>query len=220
MEQTLNSPKHVLAVPDGSRRWAEKHGRPRFEGHLEGAKRFREISKSALEMGIPYFTFWAASYNNLTKRSHSEVQALFSLLRHELEAENTLSDMLEGKVKFRVIGDWFEAKHDTYLLDVIRHLERKTRDFSQHHLTLLFGYNGTAKELGIMRSALPPVDLMIRTASCEEGPNWTHNSCGLMALLADDGRLYSPPTFWPDFTTDRFRKVVEEFSKVSRRHGA
>ncbi len=219
MEQT-QLPVHVAIIPDGNGRWAKERNLSRSEGHYEGAKRFREISKSALEMGIPYFTFWAASYNNLTKRSHSEVQALFSLLQHELETENTLSGLLEDKIKFRVVGDWFEVKHDTHLLDVIKHLERKTNNFSQYHLTLLFGYNGTAKELEIMRSALPLVDLMIRTASCEEGPNWTHNSCGLMTLLANDGRLYSPPTLWPDFTTDRFRKVIEEFSRVSRRHGA
>ena len=68
-----NLPKHIVVIPDGNRRWARSRGLMAFLGHEEGAKRLEEILEAALDLKIPYFTFWGTSLDNVTKRSKEEV---------------------------------------------------------------------------------------------------------------------------------------------------
>ncbi len=245
MEQT-QLPMHVAIIPDGNRRWAKERGKPGFEGHLEGAKRFREISKTAFEMGIRYFTFWGASIDNLEKRSPEEVRFLVELLKEELGNGRFLRECLENKIRFRMPGMWHEILKDEALFRIVANVEGKTCCFNGRHLTLLFGYSGeqemieaisdlceSAKDgfnypkinAGWIKSFLrtcflPPVDLVVRTGACEEGPNWSHNSSGFMIWLVTDAKVYSPPTLWPDFTVEMFRQTIADYSKAPRRFGA
>ncbi|MDP3995852.1 MAG: undecaprenyl diphosphate synthase family protein, partial [bacterium] len=63
-----NIPEHVAIIPDGNRRWARKRGLHPWVGHEVGAKKFEKVLEKALELKIPYLTFWAGSWDNLTKR--------------------------------------------------------------------------------------------------------------------------------------------------------
>ncbi len=243
MEQT-QIPQHVAIIPDGNRRWAKERGKPGFEGHIEGAKRFREVSRAAFEMGVRYFTFWAASEDNLRNRSITEVVQLVSLFRQELEKRHTLDNCLKNGIRFRTLGSWNRVANNERLLNAIRALQERTEKFDQRFLTILFGYSGVQEieeavkrvcklppgslerfNVEVLKSALwthalPSVDLVIRTGACEEGLNWSHNSSGFMMLLAANAKTFSPPTFWPDFTVEMFRQTIADYSKSSRRFGA
>lgn len=243
MEQA-QLPLHVAIIPDGNRRWAKERGRPGFEGHIEGAKRFREISRVAFEMGVRYFTFWIASEDNLRNRSAIEVSQLVSLFRQELERGQTLSNCLKNKIRFRTLGSGHRIVNNQRLLDAILALQERTKEFDQRFLTLLFGYSGVREMVEAIKTVcklppgrierfdeevlkkalwtrdLPPVDLIIRTGACEEGPNWSRYSSGFMMLLAANAKTYSPPTLWPDFTVEMFRQTIADYSKSSRRFGA
>lgn len=243
MEQA-RLPTHVAIIPDGNRRWAKERGRPGFEGHIEGAKRFREISKAAFEIGIRYFTFWAASEDNLRNRDIAEVAQLVLLFRKELEKWQTLNNCLKNKIRFRVFGRGHRIVNDDRLPSTITALQERTKEFDQRFLTILFGYNGVHEMVEAVKMVwrfpsnniehfdedalrralwtrdLPPVDLIIRTGSCEEGPNWSHGSSGFMMLHAANAKTYSPPTLWPDFTVEMFRQTIADYSKSSRRFGA
>lgn len=240
MQLIQNLPPHVLVIPDGNGRWAEKRGLSRSEGHHEGVKRFREISKTAFDLGIPHFTFWAASVDNLVKRNPMEIKVLVSLFRHEIEDRNTRDSFIKNQVRFRVIGKWHEILGDNKLLDSIQLLQDRTREFNKHFLTIFFGYCGESevdeaeriiyrqqpKHLnpGFFREALwtrdlIPVDLVIRTAA--EKTNWTHNSAGILnPWLTPDSQIFSPRILWPDFLPDIFRQTVIDYSKITRRFGA
>ena len=246
METIQNLPRHVAIIPDGNRRWANERGRPGFEGHIEGAKRFHEVVGAAFEMGLPIFTFWAASVDNLTKRSPKAVAGLVSLLKQELSDESTLQMCCENEVRFRMSGEWDEILENDELSRLVTNLERRTLGFKKCHLILQFGYSGKREMLQAIKDLcdsalekrwlsssdineelvskflgnLPPVDLLIRTGACEEGPNWSHNSSGFMMWLAADAKVFSPPTFWPDFTVEMFRQTIADYSKTSRRFGA
>jgi undecaprenyl diphosphate synthase len=135
-------PRHISVIPDGNRRWAAKHGLPPFEGHRRGIQNFRDISESALDMGIEFFTFWAASEDNLLKRNPLEVNFLVSLLCKELENERTLKECQKRQVMVKIPGRWDEILKNERLLRAITAIERETRLFRKHCLTLLFGYDG------------------------------------------------------------------------------
>ncbi len=250
MEQA-RLPRHIAIIPDGSRRWAAKHGLPAFEGHRRGVQNFRDISESAFDLGVGYFTFWAASEDNLIKRSPLEVQFLVSLFCEELEGKRTLEECLEREVRVSVLGRWDEILKNERLLRAVTAIERRTLLFEiferKHHLTLYFGYSGKQEMLRVIKDLydsvlegrwlsssediseetinkflgnLPPLDLVIRTGACEEGPNWSHNSSGFMMWLAADAKIFSPPTLWPDFTVEMFRQTVADYSGIPRRFGA
>ena len=93
--------RHVFVIPDGNRRWALAKGKMPWEGHSEGRKRFHDVSEAAFKAGIPYFTFWAASEDNLTKRDPLEIKFLIELLRSELE-DSIAEKLHRDKVRLRV----------------------------------------------------------------------------------------------------------------------
>lgn len=240
----MNILRHVAVIPDGNRRWAEREGKHHTWGHQRGVIRFREVSTAAFKMGISHFTFWAASEDNLRKRIPEEVQMLVLLLKTELGLRDTLRNCQENKINFRVIGSWNDILRDDELLHLIQFLQGKTKKFEHRFLTVLFGYSGIQEMVEAVKEAcqyprkrpecldeevlrrtlwtrdLPPVDLLIRTGACEEGPNWNHNSSGFMMLLTTNAKVFSPPTLWPDFTAEMFRQTVADFSKTPRRFGA
>lgn len=239
-------PNHAFFIPDGSGRWAEQHGRFRSEGHQKGTERFHEISRAAFEMGIRYFTFWAASRENLKKREDREIVTLILLLQHELGQPDTLTNLRENETRFRVLGEWYEILHERHflhlrqLLDLVHSLQGKTKSFDRHFLTILFGYSGIGElaeaerkicdqpsrniKPGILRRMLetrdlPPVDLIIRTGA--ERPNWFHASDGVFSpWLTPESQISISTTLWPDFTEEEFRKIVAAYSETPRRFGA
>jgi undecaprenyl diphosphate synthase len=245
MEQQAQLPMHVAVIPDGNRRWAKRHGKPGFEGHFEGAKRFREVSQAAFKMGIRCFTFWGASIDNLKKRSPEEVGFLVGLLKKELEGR-FLQECLKNKIRFQMPGMWREILKDEALAKTVADVEGRTCYFNGRRLTLLFGYSGEQEMIDAVGSlcksvkegfspsrisatwiknflwthSLPSIDLVIRTGACEEGPSWSHNSSGFMMWHAANAKTYSPPTLWPDFTVETFRQTVADFLAAPRRFGA
>ncbi|MBI2063262.1 MAG: di-trans,poly-cis-decaprenylcistransferase [Candidatus Yanofskybacteria bacterium] len=239
-------PNHIAIIPDGNRRWAKSKGRPSVMGHLEGKKRFHEISKIAFNLGIPYFTFWAMSEDNYRKRCATEIDYLVSLLKKGLNGRLT-KDLFEKQIRFKVFGKWKELTATRVLADLIKNLEMRTANFDKHHLTLLLGYDGKQElveafqiqakmrnwqpqnawqpgELDFQKikatlwtRELPPVDLVIRTGETKE--HWFHNSSGFMMLHTTDSEIYISPTLWPDFSEEEFKKIIEEYGQRERKLG-
>lgn len=232
-----NLPKHIVVIPDGNRRWARSQGLMAFLGHEAGAKRLEEILEAALELKIPYFTFWGMSLDNVTKRSKEEVAFLFGLFEKYFNKLLENKEVDENKVKVTVLGRWREHFPER-LKNVIEEILEKTRDYDQYHLTFLMAYSGVDEmteaiamiansklqnpDLKINQEIiknnlwtykLPPVDLVIRTGG---EPHW---SAGLMMWDVSDAQLYFTETLWPDFSSEEFKKALEKYSKIERRFG-
>lgn len=236
-----NLPRHVFIIPDGNRRWARTHGLAPWEGHTRGRERFHEISEAAFERGISYFTFWAASEDNLTKRDPLEIRFLTELLRKELEGD-IAEKLFKNKIRLRICGKWKEIFSDNRFSDHIHSLEEKTADYRNRHLTILLGYSGkteiadAAKALYATATLnpadisfetvkrfswtndLPSVDLEIRTG--EERPGWSHRSSGALPFLTTDSACCHTEILWPDFSKNHFFSVIKQRETYERRFGA
>src|SRR3989344_8339937 len=221
-----NLPKHIVVIPDGNRRWARSRGLMAFLGHEEGAKRLEEILEAALDLKIPYFTFWGTSLDNVTKRSKEEVVFLFKLFERYFNKLLSNKKIEENKIKVSVLGRWREHFPEK-LKDIIGRILEKTGDYDGYHLTFLMAYSGkdemaeainritdsrfknkdlrvdekTIKE-NLWTRELPPVDLVIRTGG---EPHW---SAGLMMWDVSDAQLYFTETLWPDFSSGEFRGAL------------
>lgn len=230
-----NLPRHVAVIPDGNRRWARGRGLLALQGHREGRLRFREIREAVWRLGIPYFTFWAASEDNLSKRSRTEVKLLALLMRQELRRVLAQKEFITKELRIRVIGRWYDILKDKTLKGLAEQLEGASRSFTRHHLTILFGYNGDREmieaiekiqkesrqpvDAALIRNALwtrdlPPVDLVIRTGG---EPHW---SAGFMMWHTQNAQLYFTDTLWPDFVENELTKALADYGRRPRRFGA
>ncbi len=224
-------PYHIAFIPDGNRRWASMRQLSPWQGHQDGTKRFREISSDAFTAGVTYVTFWAASYDNLQKRSKVEVDYLYKILREELAKPQLLKDFLDNGIKVEVLGLWKEIIHDKKLVEAVENIEYKTAKCTKHFLTILFGYDGKMEMLesvrqlaghrvteqglrkGLMTGHLPDVDLVVRTGG---EPHW---SAGFMMWLTANSQFYFTETLWPDFDKKHLKVAMKEFADRQRRMG-
>lgn len=230
--------KHIAIIPDGNRRWARERGVPLNEGHRIGAQTTQKIFEKTLELKIPYLTFWAASYDNLIKRSKEEVKFLITLINAEFQKLLDDARVHKNEVKVRILGR-FQEVFPEKTLRIIEKLMKKTENYEIFSLTFLLAYNGTdemlaaikriAKEVKISTikitgeliksflwtKDLPPVDLVIRTG-CQDDP---HNSAGFMMWHTAYSQYYFTKTLYPDFTPEEFEKAVKDFEKKEKRLG-
>ena len=230
-----NLPQHIAIIPDGNRPPARSTGLISVEGHREGFKRFREIAEAAFSIGIPFFTFWGASEDNLTKRSKIEVNFLVTLFQRKLEEELRSDFFTKNQIRVRVIGRWETLLNNPAKLKrLITEVEGQTRSFQKNRLTILFGYDGRSEMLEAVKkikkqssdqidfdtvkqalwtNELPDVDLVIRTGG---EPHW---SAGFMMWLTANSQFYFTEKFWPEFTEKEFTKAIKDFQNRERRFG-
>ncbi|XP_046629219.1 dehydrodolichyl diphosphate synthase complex subunit DHDDS isoform X1 [Neodiprion virginianus] len=110
--KTGSVPKHVAFIMDGNRRYANKNGVKKVEGHTKGVSKFcfrfdklAETLQWCLELGIPEVTVYAFSIENF-KRSEEEVNGLMELARQKFQ--NLLDErekLMEHGVCIRAIGN-------------------------------------------------------------------------------------------------------------------
>ena len=225
-------PKHIVIIPDGNRRWAQKQGLAIFSGHEKGAAVTEGIIDAALELKIPYFTFWGSSLNNIEKRSKTEVKFLFKLFEKNFRKLLADEKIRKNGIRVNIFGRWQES-FPKNLVAVMEEIVARTQGYDNYHLTFLMAYSGLDEMTEAVKKIqaggqtvtpaiikqnlwtrdLPAVDLVIRTGG---EPHWSN---GLMMWDVADAQLYFTNTLYPDFTPEEFKKALREFARTERRFG-
>ncbi len=225
--------KHIAIIPDGNRRWAKKHGLKPWLGHKQGTVLFMDLFKTAMDEGVEYMTFWAASVDNLTKRGSLEVKYLLKILGELLTDEKFVNFIRENQIYFSVLGQWQKIIKDVKLKKNIFDLQKSTQQFSKYHLTILLAYDGKlemlnavndtkrsdrrAEEIDLRKNLqtgyLPDVDLVIRTGG---QPHW---SAGFMMWLTANSEFYFTQTLWPDFNPKELSMALKDYQTRLRKMG-
>lgn len=229
-----NLPKHIAIIMDGNRRWARGKKLPEFEGHRIGEQRIEPIIDTAIEMGIPFLTFWAFSTENWY-RSKKEVAFLLSLYRYQLNQK--MDNFHKKKVRINVIGNiamfpadirektaqWMEKTKNNKKITVNFALSYGGRDEIIRALNK-WRNNLTMKQLNneamteeqfsnyLDTAGQPDPDLLIRTGGQQR-------LSGFLLWQLEYAELYFTDTFWPDFTPDKFKGAIEDYSVRQRRFG-
>lgn len=229
-------PNHIAIIPDGNRRWAKAKGFKPWVGHREGIKRVDEILTAALDLKIPYFSFWAASRDNIEKRGPKEVKFLLETLKEKFLELAQREEIHKNKVKINILGRWRKILPHGVKRAAEKAIEA-TGEYNKFFLNIFLAYNGTEEMVRAIQEIvdiarkkkikvtpqiikknlwtreLPPVDLVIRT-----GGN-PHLSTGFMMWDIADAQLYFTDTLWPDFGRQEFIKAIKNYSKRERRFG-
>lgn len=224
----MNQLKHIAIIMDGNGRWAKQQGfLKRIVGHEEGAKRVREITVHASNLGIKYLTLYAFSTENW-KRPEAEVSFLMKLMDKYLQ--NELKLFLDNNVRFETIGDL--SKLPSSLQERIAVTKEKTAHFTGLTQVLAVNYGAKDEIVRAVNKAvqegvevteerfddlldtkgMDPVDILIRTGGDKRLSNY-------LLWQAAYSELFFEDTLWPEFTTDRFDAIISEFTTIERRFG-
>lgn len=230
----MQIPTHLAIIMDGNGRWAEQRRLPRILGHRKGVETVQNIVDECLELGIRYLTLYAFSSENWG-RPQEEVEALMGLLGTYLKRE--LSQLQKRGIRLMAIGE-LERLPKT-IRKILKEIIKETADNDRMVLILALSYGSrneltramqtlgreiasgklqaddlTEKdiEVALDTHAIPDPDLLIRTSGEMRISNF------LLWQMAY-AELYFTETLWPDFSHDKLRQALEEYSRRQRRFG-
>ena len=227
-------PEHIGIIMDGNGRWAQKRGLPRFAGHKQGARTFREIVRYCRSIGIRYLTVYAFSTENW-KRPQSEIDAIMNLLRDYLDELERHSDEEQGVLRF--IGDMAPLAED--LRQRITDVQERTAGRDGITVNIALNYGGRHEIVHAVQQAVslarqgtltpeavdealvdslmytagqPPVDLIIR-------PSGEQRISNFLLWQGAYAEFVFMDVLWPDFTPGDLDRAIAEFQRRSRRFG-
>ncbi|NLK67276.1 MAG: di-trans,poly-cis-decaprenylcistransferase [Campylobacteraceae bacterium] len=221
----MNELNHLAIIMDGNGRWAKKRGFIRTRGHEKGANVVEDIAEFCIGNNISYLTLYAFSTENW-KRPKTEVDFLISLFKKFLKDKESL--LLREKIKFQTIGDI--NAFDDELLDLIKDLKEKTKEFDSLTLNLAVNYGSKDEILRAVKKLVDenleineanltahldssiPVDLLIRTGGEQRLSNF-------LLWQASYAELCFTQTLWPDFTKEELGEIVQKYRKIDRKFG-
>lgn len=233
-EEKIPVPAHIAIIMDGNGRWAKAKGLERSAGHVEGVNTVHEITKKASEMGVKYLTLYAFSTENWN-RPQEEVDALMNLVCFALERETP--QLIANNVKLEFIGDFDRMPQAA--VESLNKSASLTAHCTGLRLIVAFSYSSRweitracakiaqqAKQglidpaditdetvrANLATSAYPDPDLLIRTGGDMRVSNF------LLWQIAYS-EIFVSPTYWPDFTPEKFEEAINNFRSRERRFG-
>ena len=231
---TNNQLRHIAIIMDGNGRWAQKRGLPRNAGHQKGAETVLNIARATKDLGVKFLTLYAFSTENW-KRSPEEVEGLMNLLRNYLS--RNFKQLAQEDVRILFIGERQMLAQD--IQDQMQHLEQTTENNKSATLLVALSYGArqeivraaqllaekvkagdiSAKDIDektfsdmLYTKGVPEPDLLIRTGGEQRLSNY------LLWQMAYT-EFFFTPTYWPDFTKDELKNIIEQFQQRERRYG-
>ena len=230
-------PKHVSIIMDGNRRFAWSKSSPVGLGHSEGKEKLKEVMDWVLDLGIPYFTVYALSTENISEREEDELDVLYDLYvsgLHEISEDPRIHDR---GVRVQVVGRL--GMLPKRVRDAISHAEEVTSQYSDFTFTVCLAYGGREEIIDAVKSVaidhalgnldidsidsteianrmyaseLPDPDLVVRTSGEERISNF------LLWQIAYS-ELHFSDVFWPSFSKSDLYEAIESYQQRRRRYG-
>ncbi len=229
MQTNYAAPVHVAIIMDGNGRWAKAHGLPRTEGHREGVKIVKRITKVASSHSVKFLTLYAFSTENW-KRSKEEVNFLLNLF---VEAINGyIGELRQNNIKLNFIGDIEALPY--FLRQAIKYAIKGTRNGQLMTLNIAINYGGrreivqaiqkickkNIKDINektlnnfLYTAGQPDPDIIIRTSGEKRLSNF-------LLYQSSYSELFFTETLWPDFGEKEFISILDEFQLRKRRFGS
>ena len=218
----------------------QKNNLPIYEAYKIGSEKTLEFLSWCMEFGIKVVTFFVISYDNFLKRSKEDVDAVLRLLREKLKKIREYKNIIEDKVKIKIIGRTHLLPDD--IQKEIKLVEDLTKNNSKYYLNLAVVY-GSRQEIidGIKRLfedfkkgiidinnldeslfmrylyfgdeiPYPEPDLIIRTSG-------EHRISNYLLYQSAYSELYFIEKYWPEITKEDFINAIEWYKKRERRFG-
>jgi len=229
----MTIPRHIAFIPDGNRRWAEKHYPGSF-GHKTGADILIDTVKAAKKIGVKVVTFYSFSTENWV-RSQEEVDALMWLF-HTYLIDNR-ETMLEEGIRLGIIGDLARVPNPA------RSTILETKELTKHctgiDMVLAINYGGRDEITRAVKKIAKGVhDQTIDPETIDEhmiakhldthpwgDPELLVRTSGEMRLSnfliwqLSYAEIHIVDALWPEFTPQHLQDAIAAYQKRERRHG-
>jgi undecaprenyl diphosphate synthase len=224
--------QHVALIMDGNRRWARARGLEDHDGHAKAGESAVSVVHSAINLKIPYITFFAFSTENWS-RAPREIDYLMQVWNWLLTAEQSEAYRTMG-ARIRFIGDLNDPRLPAQTAAYIREVEANLPPSPCCQVSFAFNFGGRSDILFAVNSLLkdrhassvddsglvlhlrsrhlPDVDLMIRTSGEMRFSNFLLWQTHYSEWVITD-------TLWPDFRGAHLVSAVNEYETRCRRRG-
>jgi len=225
-------PDHIAIIPDGNRRWARSRGLHTLEGHKMGFDMALKLAKTAREWGIHTVTLWGFSTENWD-RTEKEISYLMRLYRRLID--RYLKEAHEEEIQIRHLGR--KDRLPKSLLTKIADAEEQTKHYTKYIANIGIDHGGHDDILRAIQKIIkagipaekideklltsftdlhdqpyPYVDLMIRTSG-------EQRTSGFLLWHSHYTEYYWENDHFPDFTPDKLRSAIMDYSRRRRRFG-
>ena len=230
-------PRHVSIIMDGNRRFAWNNSSKTAVGHSEGKEKLKEVMDWVLDLGVPYFTVYALSTENISERDSEELETLYDLYVSGLDEISVDPRIHDRGVRVQVVGrlDMLPQR----VKKCIENAERVTSRYTACPFTACLAYGGREEIVDAVKSVaadhasgdldidsinsseitkrmyaaeLPDPDLVIRTSGEERISNF------LLWQIAYS-ELHFTDVFWPSFSKSDLYEALESYQYRRRRYG-
>ena len=213
------APGHLAIIMDGNGRWAERAGRPRFRGHIAGARAMRAVVTHCATVGVEQLTLYAFSSDNWS-RPPAEVNALLELFTSHFHSHT--DSLVQNGIRLSVIGR--RTRLPMSLRSAITDAESRTARGRVMHLRVAIDYSSraaiqdtlpavvTPRPFDSGSAILPPVDMLLRTGGERRLSDFLLWECAYAELFFLD-------VLWPDITGADLDAAFAEFAQRDRRFG-
>ncbi len=226
-------PDHIAIIPDGNRRWARARGLHTFQGHKKGFDGTVELVRAARSWGVHTVTLWGFSTENWDRKKE-EIKYLMKL--YEKLIDDYLGEAKKEKVKIVHLGR--KDRLPKALFKKITQAEKETKDNNKYIMNIAIDYGGhddiiraiqgmikdkveaenvnkelIEKYLDTKGQPYPYVDLMIRTSG-------EQRTSGFLLWQSEYNEFYWEPDHFPDFTPEKLKEAILDYSRRRRRFGA
>ena len=224
-------PVHIAVIMDGNGRWAEKQGKDRVFGHVQGVSAVRNVSEAAAELGVKYLTVYAFSTENWNRPKY-EVDALMNLFIETII--NEIANLNKNNIRLNAIGNLKGLPDENYkrLMETLD----ETKNNDRMTLTLAMSYSSRWELTETVRrmvednnlkpediteekfsnylttAGMPDPELLIRTGGEMRISNF------LLWQIAYS-ELYFTPKLWPEFSKEDLYEAIVNYQNRERRFG-
>ncbi|MEM3227806.1 MAG: polyprenyl diphosphate synthase [Candidatus Micrarchaeaceae archaeon] len=226
----------MALIPDGNRRWAEKHGINLQQAYDLGIKKFVDFGEWLIKMGVKTLTAWALSTENVANRDKKELNILYNLYIKAVNDPKIIEKLKRNRIHVNIIGNLSVLPKRVRI--ELHKLETITSTYRDNTINLLVAYGGrediehaiekiAAERRGrskhmrisedevkrsLLTAAVPDVDMVIRTSG-------EKRLSGLLPWQCSYSELYFAKKYWPEFNRRDLKRAVDSFSKRNRRFG-
>ena len=227
-------PRHIAVIMDGNGRWAARQGKPRYEGHRQGAVAVREVTETCSELGVAQLTLYCLSSENW-KRPAGELDFLMQLLCQYMVDERPT--MMKNDIRLKIIGR--RERLPDFALEAMDRSVEMTAANTGMTLCLAINYGSRAEIVDAVKrisceveqKRITPDDIdealiseRLDTAGCPD-PDLLIRTSGELRLSnyllwqLSYAEIWITQTFWPDFNRELLLEAIDDFSKRQRRFG-
>lgn len=219
-------PKHLVIIPDGNVRWAQKHRVSPEEGYAAGIGALKGVLSEIDNLdGLDVVTVWGFSTENWV-RPEDERMGVMTVVEHLLANEG--EDLAQRGYRFRHIGR--RDRLPESLVGEIARLEERTATNTKKTVVMGFDYGGrdeiirAVSKLGgqavdsegfkefLDTAGLPDPDLIVRTSG-------EYRTSGIYPYQGVYAEFVSSPVLMPDFDRAEFHRCLQEYASRQRNFG-